>query len=81
MSNYPYAIDGNTQFEILRPKQLFGKVEVENKSLINIQVFRYDKGHPLIKNRRNLLITIEINQMILNYIQLPVLRIIDFINK
>lgn len=81
LSNYPRTINGNINYKMLKEKQLFGKVSEEKQALVNLRVEKFDSGHPRIKNKHDLLINITINQMMLNYIQQPALRIIDFIHK
>ena len=81
-TNYPETIDSNIDYHRIKKYELVGVGEPD-KNLLEIGVVDYDPQHPHADNLTNTYTFVKVNlsTVRINYIQKPVLRIIDYIDE
>jgi len=79
LTNYPYSIDSNLQYEKIDPYELVG-TDQKDKNLLELSFISYDEKNPKadLKNRIFSYVDIKLSSIKINYVQQPVLRLIDY---
>ena len=76
MTNYPYTISDNKSAVVIN--ELFG-IDKKAKSILEFDVIRYVPYHPKLIDQKRMLFQVNLNSVVINYIQQPVLRLIDYV--
>lgn len=75
LTDYPYTISDNK--ELSNMNELFSADKSE-KSILEFNLILYPDYHPHLVDRKSMVARIELNSIVVNYMQQPVLRIIDY---
>ena len=81
MTNYPDTLDSNIEHEKVKPYELFGAAEGSEGGLMDLMFVKYDVKHPKadLKNNIYSFVEIKIRGIKINYLQQPILRILDYL--
>jgi len=80
-TNYPNTIDSNLHYDRIKKFELIGVAE-ENENLLELSFLQYEPQHPEAKNATNtyMFVDVSVGRIKVNYIQKPVLRLLDFVS-
>ena len=80
-TNYPNTIDSNLHYDKINKYELIGVAE-ENENLLELSFLQYEPQHPEAKNVANtyMFVDVSVGKIRLNYIQKPILRLVDYIS-
>ena len=80
-TNYPYTIDSNLEYEKVRPYEMIGVGE-ESKNLLEVGFVSYDPRNPEVDKENKIYskVDVKISSIRINYLQQPILRLIDYLS-
>ena len=81
-TNYPYTIDSNIEYQKIKPYEILG-VGGQNVSLVEIDFKAYEpkSGQGDVQRKVYSFVDINVHSIRINLLQLPLLRIVDFLTS
>lgn len=79
-TNYPNTVVSAEEQKFEAPTELFG-VNKFSKSILEFTMVMYPDYHPQLVDSRTLLINLDVNSIVINYMQQPFLRIISYLKR